>query len=99
MPVQTFHGWLKRFDPEVLNRIGRIAIRSIFPLFGEATPEQYVSQIHNLVEYGVRLSPEDRAELSAIENLMKKGVPVNLRRHRRYAGGDGLLAAQLLPPR
>jgi hypothetical protein len=91
MPVQTFHGWLKRFDPEVLNRIGKIVLRNVFPLFGEMAPEHYVSQTRSLIESGVRLSPEDLAELSTIENLLKEGVPVKLRRHRRYAGGDGLL--------
>ena len=91
MPLQTFRGWLKRFDPAVLNRIGRIAIRDIFPLFGEITPEQYVRWRQSLIESGVRLSPEEQAELSSIENLLNQGVPVKLRRHRRYAGGDGLL--------
>jgi hypothetical protein len=91
MPLRTFHGWLKRFDPEVLNRIGRIAVRSIFPLFGEMTPAQYVSRMQSLDESGVRLSAADRTELSAIENLLKEGGQVKLRKHRRYAGGDGLL--------
>jgi hypothetical protein len=71
--LQTFHGWLKRFDPEVLNRIGRIAIRNIFPLFGEMTPEQHASREHSLVECGVRPSAEDRAELAAIKTLSKEG--------------------------
>jgi len=90
-PLKTFRGWLKRFDPKVLNRTGRISIRNIFPLFGEMTPEQYVSRLRSLVECGVRLFPEDRAALSTTENLLKEGVQVKLRRHRRYAGGDGLL--------
>jgi hypothetical protein len=89
--LRTFHGWLKRLDPEVLNRIGRIMIRSIFPLFGEMTPQQHVSRSQSLIESGVRLTPQDRSELSTIEKLLKEGMQVRLRRHRRYAGGDGLL--------
>jgi hypothetical protein len=91
MPLRTFHGWLKRFDPEVVNRIGRIALRDIFPLFGEMTPEHFASRNRSLVESGVRLSPEGMGELSMVENSLKEGVPIKLRRHRRYAGGDGLL--------
>ena len=91
MPLRTFYGWLKRFDPEVLNGIGRTAIRSIFPLFGEMTPEQYAAREHSLIACGVREFPESRAELSTLEFLLKEGLQVKLRRHRRYAGGDGLL--------
>jgi hypothetical protein len=91
MPLRTFHGWLKRSDPEVLSRTGKIAFRNIFPLFGEMTPEQYISRNHSLVECGIRLSSEDHAELSTIEKMLKDGAQVKLPRHRRYAGGDGLL--------
>jgi hypothetical protein len=91
LPLTTFHGWLKSHDPRVLNSVGKMAIESIFPLFGERTPEQYLTRNERLASHDVALASEDVAELSTVRELLKEGVPVNVRRHRRYSGGDGLL--------
>jgi hypothetical protein len=91
MPLTTFHGWLKRLDPAVLNATGRLATEHIFPMFGEPTPQQHLARSERLAECYIELSAEDRAELTTLRQLLKEGLEVRLKRHRRFSGGDGLL--------
>jgi hypothetical protein len=90
-PLTTFNGWLKRLDPGMLNAIGKLAIASIFPMFGESTPERYLARSDRLSALGIKISAEELTDISTLRKLLNDGVPVKLRRHRRYAGGDGLL--------
>ncbi len=91
LPLTTFHGWLKQHDPSTLNSTGRVAMESVFPMFGEPTPEQYAARSERLAALDVALSAEDLAELATLSEFLKAGKQVKLRRHRRYSGGDGLL--------
>ena len=91
MPLTTFHGWLKRLDPVVLNATGKLAMEHIFPMFGECTPQQHLARSERLAECYIELSAQDRAELTTLRQLLKEGVEVRLKRHRRFSGGDGLL--------
>ena len=91
LPLTTFHGWLKRLDPRVLNATGRLTLEHVFPMFGAPTPEKYLARSERLAALNVALSEEDRADLAIMRQFMKEGIPVKLRRHRRYSGGDGLL--------
>jgi hypothetical protein len=91
LPLTTFHGWLKRLDPKVLNVTGRLVMEHVFPLFAELTPEQHVARSERLAALNIALSAEDQADLALLRTLLSEGKQVNLRRHRRYSGGDGLL--------
>jgi hypothetical protein len=90
-PTTRFHGWLKHMDPAVLNSIGRQVFRDVFPLFGEPTVDEYLLRTGRLAALGIALTDEDEAELDAIRRLREESIPVEIRRHRRYAGGDGML--------
>lgn len=91
LPLTVFNGWLKRLDPSMLNAAGKHALNSIFPLFGEETPEQFLARNDHLAALGIKLSAEDIADISWMRKLMRERAPFKNRRHRRYAGGDGLL--------
>jgi hypothetical protein len=91
LPVTAFQGWLKRLDPAMLNAIGKLTLSTIFPLFLEETPEQYLARNDRLSHLRVKLSDVDLAEVELSRKLLREGVPFKNRRHRRYAGGDGLL--------
>jgi hypothetical protein len=91
LPLNTFEGWLKRLDPERLNEAGKQVLAQVFPMFGEPTAQQYLARSVRLLECGIDMSDEEMADISSIQHAMEKGTAVRLRRHRRYAGGDGLL--------
>lgn len=91
MPLTTFHGWLKRLDPAVLNAAGKLALEHIFPMFANLTPEQYLARAELLARCYISLSDEQTAEVATLREVLKQGVPIKLRRHRRFSGGDGLL--------
>jgi hypothetical protein len=91
LPLTTFHGWLKRLDPKVLNATGRLTLEQVFPTFGEPTPEQHLARSERLMALNVALSEEDRADLAMMRQFITEGIPFKMRRHRRYSGGDGLL--------
>jgi hypothetical protein len=93
LPLTTFRGWLKRLDPGTLNATGRALMSEVFPRFGGdfSRPEQYLQDTERLVSLGVRLPQPALDELAQLRRLLEAGVTVELRRHRRYSGGDGRL--------
>ena len=90
LPVSTFTGWLKRLDPEMLNAGGKHMITDLFPMFGEQT--RIICCARGSAVRGWRRAFR-RGALRPCGNSgpLNKGFPVNIRRHPRYAGGDGLL--------
>ena len=91
VPLTTFHGWLKRLDPAVLNPTGRCIMRWVFPQFSSGTPAEHLSYSEHLRGCGVELGDAATLELTLLRKLLQQGAEPTLRRHRRFAGGDGLL--------
>jgi hypothetical protein len=92
LPLTTFNGWLKRLDPGVLNASGRALMREVFSRFdGSSSPEQHIQETERLVSLGVRYPQRAQDEIIGLRQLLDAGVEVQIRRHRRYAGGDGRL--------
>jgi hypothetical protein len=90
-PTTRFHGWLKKMDPAVLNATGRQLVHDVFPLFTQLTYEDEVARAERLAELGIAPGAEDEAALAYARELKAQSVPVQVRRHRRFAGGDGML--------
>ena len=92
-PLTWFKGWVKRLDPTVLNAGGRALMREVFSRFGgdQMSPADYFAQTARLQSLGVQTPPRALEEISVMRQLMEAGVTVQLRRHRRFAGGDGRL--------
>lgn len=91
LPLTTFRGWLKRTDPLALGANDSCVIETLFPMFGERSAQREVDRTEELLAAGIQLSRADREELAAVRRLLERGSPAELRRHRRFAGGDGLL--------
>lgn len=93
LPLTTFRGWLKRHNASKLNAAGKALMGEVFSRFGgeNTTPEQYVEYTERLIGLGVQLPQRPLDELAQLRQLLKEGVPVRIRKHRRYAGGDGRL--------
>lgn len=92
IPLSEFRGWRKRLDPDVLNDIGRHVVRNVFPLFGGNSSEEFTRQLRRLADCGVALSEDDWSDYRNLQQMEAAGLRVDIRRHRRFAGGDGLLS-------
>jgi hypothetical protein len=90
IPVSRFAGYLRCHRPSSLNDVGRIVMKSAFPMFENLTLEHSIERSKQLHALGVAI-PNIR-EIEQAERLIAAGVKVESRRHRRYAGGDGKLA-------
>lgn len=91
LPFTRFHGWLKQMKPAVLNASGRQLFRDVFPMFTQLTYEEQVTRTERLAELGIAVNAEDEAALAVARELTENSVPVQVPRHRRFAGGDGML--------
>jgi hypothetical protein len=91
LPTTRFHGWLKQMNPAVLNASGRQLFRDVFPMFTQLTYEEQVARTERLAELGIAPNAEDEAALAYARELAEQSVPVQVPRHRRFAGGDGML--------
>jgi hypothetical protein len=90
-PTTRFHGWLKQMNPAVLNASGRQLLRDAFPFFTQLTLEEQIARTERLAALGIALNADDKAELATLRELAAQSVPVDISRHRRFAGGDGML--------
>src|SRR5260370_40570358 len=77
--------------PAVLNASGRQIFRDMFPMFTQLTYEEQVTRQERLAEPGIAVNGEDEAALAVARELTENSVPVQVPRHRRFAGGDGML--------
>jgi hypothetical protein len=80
-------------DPSVLNASGRALMSEVFSRFaGEfSSPIEYINETQRLTSLGVQYPQRAKDEISQLQGLLDAGVKVQLRRHRRFAGGDGRL--------
>jgi len=93
LPLTTFKGWLKRLDPEVLNASGRSLMKEVFSRFGSdfSSPEESLMEAERLLHCGVGLPQKVIQKIDELRHLIDKGLRIVIRRHRRFAGGDGRL--------
>lgn len=93
MPLTTFSGFLKQHDSRSLNPAGAALMKEAFTRFGGEviSPQAEIQEAERLIEIGVKLPPAALAQIAALRQMLDAGVTVDIRTHRRYAGGDGRL--------
>lgn len=89
-PLSTFSGYLRCLRPEMLNELGRQVLADFFPHFGNTAIEDQLPRLERDMRMGLAPAHQETT-LREIQKLRGVGVKVESRRHRRYAGGDGLL--------
>jgi hypothetical protein len=90
IPLITFRGYLRCHRPIVLTPVGRQIMTDFFPNFANPSITEMVEKYEEQEKLGTA-TDEQRRALERAKELLNAGVRVETRRHRRYAGGDGLL--------
>jgi hypothetical protein len=90
IPLSTFRGYLRCHRPKILNEIGRRVFEDVFPNFSNTSIAAGVARVREQEDLGIA-APISSHIANEAERLIAAGVQVKSARHRRYAGGDGLL--------
>jgi hypothetical protein len=94
LPLSTFRGVLKQVDNARLNASGRLLFRDVYRRFGgdNADFTTYLAKLEHLLS--VACEPHRgylEREAVVSRRTAASGLPIVVRRHRRFAGGDGYL--------